>query len=323
MLVIESWAPLLICIRQGHRDPDEVAQLAAGFQHHFARRQRYAVLNVSALTATASSARDRLRIAEWANREEVRRASRELCVGSATVVARAWERQTLTALQWLWTPAAPHQPVTTVRLGLAYCITALTAAQVPLPVSPDTFSRSIERALAQEAVAGLEPVRERTAQLTKKKSNSADLQTLTREGGSVSLGWLGNEVLWVQMSGHLSEQLASAYTMRLAELLEGRSGIQFFVDSSRLETYELSARGLATEFLLAFRTRFSRYVLLNWAGGLSSSGRNFIAALGSAFESVATPEEFGRRLRSVAPGADERIAGLERTSPDAVNWANQ
>ena len=111
MRFIDRWAPLLVCVREGSRNSDEAQQLATGFEPHFQRGEPYAVLNVSSLTAEAPSARERLQIATWANQARVRQVSRLLCVGSATVVARDWERHALIALQWLWTPVSPHHPV--------------------------------------------------------------------------------------------------------------------------------------------------------------------------------------------------------------------
>lgn len=156
MEFIESWLPLIVCVREGNREPDEVLQLAAGFERHFERNQAYAVLIVARLQAPPPSASVRLRLSAWANQPRVRRYSRELCAGTATVVARAWERNALTAIGWLFTPVVPHEGVPSVAAGISFCLSRLVARGVALPAVREDLELDIQRALEAYPLAGLE-----------------------------------------------------------------------------------------------------------------------------------------------------------------------
>jgi hypothetical protein len=119
--------------RRANVEDLDFEQLSAGFERYFQRGEMYAVLNVTLLAAPRIDARDRRRIVDWANQPRVQRYSKRLCVGSATVVARAWERHALTAIQWLWTPPSPLLAATTVSEGLDFCVSCLVERAVPLP----------------------------------------------------------------------------------------------------------------------------------------------------------------------------------------------
>jgi hypothetical protein len=318
MRFVDQWFPLILCIREGVTEPDEVEQLAEGFEGYFRRGTQYAVLNLSSLTAQPPSARERLRLAEWANQERVRQMSRTLCVGTATVVARAWERNALVAIQWLWTPAAPHHAVSSVAEGLSYCISALVARGVHLPAVTPTvhpgLQQRIELALRAEGVAGLDAPQASKPTLASLGTITRGLDTLRDADGTIYVGWLAPGVLWARLQGRLTVRLATAYTARLAELLERRSGIRFFIDSSRMESYELLARDIATEFLLARQRCFSRLVLLSWSGGISPVGKASADTLGDKLSLLATQGEFDAELRAAAPSAPGTLADVDRSA---------
>src|SRR5690606_35921348 len=99
----------------------------------FRRGKRYAVLSCSPIDAKATNAHGRKLIVDWAQSKEVRENSAKLCVGSATVVPSALARGALTAILWVWSPAAPHHPCGTVEEGLDWCLQRLRAGHVALP----------------------------------------------------------------------------------------------------------------------------------------------------------------------------------------------
>jgi hypothetical protein len=101
------------------------------------------------------------------------------------------------------------------------------------------------------------------------------------------------------------------YIAHLARLLEQQSGVQFFIDSSAMASYELLARNQTTEFLLARSACFSRIVMLEWSGGISSVGRASADALGSKFIILSRQREFEAELRRTAPAAADELATLE------------
>ncbi len=156
MEFIDSWLPLIVCVREGNREPDEVLQLAAGFERYFERNQPYALLVVARLQAPPPSASVRLRLSAWANQPRVRRYSRELCAGTAIVVARAWERNALTAIGWLYTPVARFAGVPSVAAGISFCLSCLAARGVALPAMREDLELDIQRALEAYPLAGLE-----------------------------------------------------------------------------------------------------------------------------------------------------------------------
>jgi hypothetical protein len=163
MEFIDNWFPLIITIREGSFDAPEVEQMAAGFERYFRRAEPYAVLNTARLGANSPDARGRLRIAEWGNAPRVRQLSKLLCTGTATVLTFPWERRALTALSWLWTPPAPHQAVSNVDEGLAYCLTSLAQRGANLPREPEIFRIDVQRMLRGLSIAGLPPRRDQPA----------------------------------------------------------------------------------------------------------------------------------------------------------------
>lgn len=308
MRFIDRWGPLIVCIREGRSDIDEVAQLSSGFEPHFERGQPYAVLSVSHQRAAPPSAQERRRLAEWANHERVRRASRELCVGAATVMARDWERHAFVALSWLWKPVAPHQAVSRVSEGVNFCLSSLIARRVRLPVARDTLAAEVQRVLAAEDVAGVEASRGAPSPAGVPASTRGGIETLSNGLGSIQVGWVGSDVLWARFEQRLSLQLATTYVARLGDLLGARTGVQFFVDAAALDSYELSARDATTRALMGHRQCFSRLVLLNWSGGMSSAAQAGTERFGATIEVVGGREEFEEKLRLAAPLARERIA---------------
>lgn len=163
MEFIDNWFPLIITIREGSFDAPEVEQMATGFERYFRRAEPFAVLNAARVGANSPDARGRLRIAEWGNVPRVRQLSKLLCAGTATVMTFPWERRALTALSWLWTPPAPHQAVSSVDEGLAYCLARLAQRGAALPREPESFRIDVQRMLRGLSIAGLPPRRAQPA----------------------------------------------------------------------------------------------------------------------------------------------------------------
>jgi hypothetical protein len=155
MHFVESWLPLVVVIRQGRLESPEMSEMAEGFERLFTRGAPFAVLSLSELQAPPMDALARQRLADWGNQLRIQRLSKQLCAGTATVVAREDERRALTALLWLWTPAAPHDVVHTVARGIDVCLARLLERQVALQVSPEALSHQVQRGLSSLSVAGL------------------------------------------------------------------------------------------------------------------------------------------------------------------------
>jgi hypothetical protein len=141
VLFIDDAFPLLVTLNARRFDEAEARSMAEGYQRYFTRGQRYAVLSVSPRGAEPAGAKARKAVADWIGGKDVRRYSRLLCVGAATVYENPLARGELTALLWLWTPPMPLRPCATVEEGLDYCFGRLLAAGVALPRPEDDLRR--------------------------------------------------------------------------------------------------------------------------------------------------------------------------------------
>jgi hypothetical protein len=308
----DSCFPIVVCVREGGFDSRELAQLASGFEPYFARGEPYAVLNVSRIDAAPLDARARMLLAAWANEPRVRRFSRQLCAGTATVVARPWERHALTAIQWLWTPVSPHRGVRTVAEGITYCIDRLTERGIALPAPPLAFAAELRRLVRGFSVAGLVQHAEQPAfgaGLLSQQRGASDfrLKKLFDSDGTITLGWIAESVLWARFSGHLSGSLSEQYVAELERRLVGARRIRFFVDASALSSFDLLGRTAALRVLLTNRQRLASVCMLNWRGGTSPLGHSIASAMGGSMQAVTQRPIFEALLQQQAPLAGLRI----------------
>lgn len=305
---IETWFPLVIAVRQGQFDDVELRQLDQGFERLYKRRTPFALLSVAERQAPPMDVRARQRFAQWANQPRIRRSWKELCAGSVTVVAGEADRHSLTALLWLWTPAAPHDSVGTIAAGVDGCISRLLARKVALPTSSHVLRDEVCRVLSALPVSGLEEKQQAPSYVRPRQRSGSyrigRLEKVTSGKGSFVLGWLGAKVLWGSFHGHLSVELAETYATQLERLLRPHSkGITYFGDSSAIDSCDLVARTLILRALIEHGQRFSSLRILNWAGGVSSTGESMLSKLGSVVAFVDTREQFERLVAAAVPGA--------------------
>ena len=319
MQLIDTCLPLLVSLREGGLGERELLELSAGFERYFERGKPYAVLNVSHVQAPSVDARARKNVTAWASQPRVELASKELCVGTATVVARPWERHALTAIQWLWTPNTPHQPVSTVSEGIAYCVSQLVKRGVRLPESPAAFSATARRVASALPIAGLTrqssppPRHAMSASGIRQKYDPA-LKTLSDAKGSVVIGWVGESVLWARCSGHLSRSLGALFADELELRLSHGALIRCFLDPSLLDSYDLLARTAVVRALLSNTSRLSSLVVLEWSGRASAVGRALMSAVGPLMETTTSRSGFEASLLTEAPFALQRIAATTQRS---------
>ena len=313
MKFVHQWSPLLVTIREEAFDQRELSALSSGFEQYFQQRERHAWLDLSHVTAEVPDAITRIRFAEWLNDPRVRRNSRDFCVGSATVVARAAERNALTALQWLWAPEIPHDAVERVSDGIDFCIDQLVAAQVPLPTSPERFREQVYRGLSGWGVAGmvdpgagLDAVPPRRPAVRRRSgATPGRFETLADRNGCVVFGWLVPGVLWCKFAGHLSEALCAAHASRLSEILKSTSGVRYFLDSSALESCDPAGRNATLCALMENAGHLARVVASEWADELNPTSRIMMQAFGSSVQLVSNYREFEVQLLEAAPAARE------------------
>ncbi len=125
----EEALPVVVYTVPRRIDDEAIARLDHWMHSLWDRQQQYAMINRSQ-PGTTADVTERRRITEWANREDVREASRRWCVGSATLVESALTRGALTALLWVWKPVTPHKVVGDMAGALDYCFAQLAAAGI-------------------------------------------------------------------------------------------------------------------------------------------------------------------------------------------------
>lgn len=144
-----SW-PIFVMVSPKVYDKASVDLMQSTFERVFQRGERYALITVSPRGASPPGAQERKAIAEWANLPRSRKYSRELCVGSASVVENALMRGALTAMMWIWTPASPHKAVANLSEALDYSLTLLEEGAVPLPRPASMLRSEIEKLVASK-----------------------------------------------------------------------------------------------------------------------------------------------------------------------------
>jgi hypothetical protein len=134
-----------------------------------------------------------------------------------------------------------------------------------------------------------------------------DLEVLTDEGGSVVLGWLASNVLYVRFTGRLSAELGEAYVARLQTLLANMQSVRYFSDASALHSYDLLARSAFVRFVFANRSVLSSMVMLTWSEALAPSPPTVAATLGNGIDVLTDAKEFEARLLQAAPLARQKL----------------
>jgi hypothetical protein len=144
MRFLESAWPLLVTVGPMKTTDAELEEMFAGYERYFARGERYALMSVMPRGAEGPGARERKKLAEWAGSPHVYACSKKFCVGSATLVTNPIMQGALTAILWLWKPAAPHLAVRTVRDGVSFCLERLTAERIAMPQGADAIRRIVD-----------------------------------------------------------------------------------------------------------------------------------------------------------------------------------
>jgi hypothetical protein len=310
MRFIETWLPLLVLVR-GRDDGADIKRLEEGFGRCFQRGRAFAVLSLNELQSPPMGVMTRQRMAEWANGPGRQHAFKQFCLGWATVAANDAERRALTALLWLWQPAAPHDAVDTVGQGVDAGLARLQEKGVPLPTSVVAFRHEVCRGLAKLPLAGLHDDVDAGGGPQRRRSGAkrvGSLEQVTRGEGHFMMGWLRPGVLWVSFHGHVSAELADLYARRLERLLRNQAGVLYFGDASGIDSADLLARNRVLGTLSENRQRFSGIRILNWSGGVSSTGQALLAGLQGLVVVAEDHDHFQRMLSVAAPGGRALIA---------------
>lgn len=129
------------------------------------------------------------------------------------------------------------------------------------------------------------------------------LETLCRAEGQVILGWAAPGILFASFAGRLSDELGSAYAERLLQLLDGRRGVQYFLDASGLDSFELQGRTMAMRALVAGVESLASVLVLNWAGGESATAQKLLQTVAGVLRVTQSRAVFEAALFGLAPAA--------------------
>jgi hypothetical protein len=143
--------------------------------------------------------------------------------------------------------------------------------------------------------------------MSSKPPHRSAFEVLSDDHGSVTLGWVAEDVFYTRFSGGLSAPIGMAHAARLRDLLAGVSSLSYFADSSTLSHYELLARSAFARLILENRRKFSALVMLTWSAGATHAGDAFAAAVGEPITLLTDAREFEQRLLAVAPLAKQRL----------------
>lgn len=137
------------------------------------------------------------------------------------------------------------------------------------------------------------------------------MELLSDKSGSISFGWVGQNVYLSRFSGVISDSLGGAHVSRLQAILEGVAEVRYFSDARDVTSYDLLARSAFVRVVLTHRKRFKELVVLTWAEGLSAASQAFASAIGEPLVLLTSQSEFDRRLTLAAPRAREVLANDE------------
>jgi len=151
-------------------------------------------------------------------------------------------------------------------------------------------------------------------------SHSAPLELITDLAGSVTFGWVEDQVYYARFSRSLSARVGQAFAARLRHIAESSRPFAYFGDARALESYDLLARSAFVRVVAEQRHKFESLTLLTWAGTDDSPA--FISALGASSGRVLVTKDsidFEARLMSIAPRARQKL-GVKPDPRQRSRW---
>lgn len=149
MQFLDSFLPVLVCISGQRFDAKELREMSEGFEAHFERGQRYAVLIVPGKGLSMPGAEERKLIQAWADHPRTLEMSKRLCVGTAVLVENVLVRAALTTLMAFRDHASRVESVASIERGIEYCVARLRDAGIPLEKPADLVRYELTRLIEQ------------------------------------------------------------------------------------------------------------------------------------------------------------------------------
>lgn len=145
------------------------------------------------------------------------------------------------------------------------------------------------------------------------------LEHLVDRHGAITIGWLGERLLYARFERTISAGLGARFAARLTSLLAEVPLLDYFTDASGLESYDLSARSAIIQAMMVQRIRFNSVVTLTWGGGVGPIARRFAAALGVPVEYLTEQADFQARLREHGSVSISKLYANHGTSAFLTN----
>jgi len=139
MRVVHPLGSVVVIACPPRFDDAFVSSLATEFDVIFAGSSRFTVITDTSRIVDLPDAKMRKLLADWMNRDSVRKHQERLNVGSSTVLRNAAMRAIVTALYWLWTPPTPQHAARDTDEALDWCVARLRDANVPLGMDEATI----------------------------------------------------------------------------------------------------------------------------------------------------------------------------------------
>jgi len=149
------------------------------------------------------------------------------------------------------------------------------------------------------------------------------LERVSDDEGTIAVGWVGRGVLYARFSGGLSAELAEQYATRLQRFLNEVPSLQYFVDTSDLERYDLLARSTLARLIFANRRKFESLISLAWVEGIGPVAKALSASFGDSVLLLTDPHDFRARLMRAAPQASVVLETMSSADPSALIAPNR
>jgi len=133
------------------------------------------------------------------------------------------------------------------------------------------------------------------------------LEVISDGEGSVAIGWVGPGVLYSRSSGGISAEVGGAHAARIQSFADESPRVSFFIDASRVKSYDLLARSAFVRVLMANRRKFCDLVLLTFATSATPAEDSMVRVVGEPFDLLRLAATFEDRLLAVAPHARQLL----------------
>jgi hypothetical protein len=152
------------------------------------------------------------------------------------------------------------------------------------------------------------------------------LEVIADARGTVVIGFLASDVLYLRATGEISSGLGARCLAQLRGLLATKKSVSCFFDFSAALGGDLGARNAIMRVLIARRPRIVSILALVRGGAMIARARAMIAILDGLVELVEDASDFHDALLSAAPSAQNKLPpsrsiparGSDRSSAPAV-----